>query len=166
MAKIPVLIVGAGPSGLNLSLALARRNVSHRVISDANGPGEQSRAIVVQARTLEFYDQFGFAEEVVEQGVIVEKAHVREGGESGEGREVLSFSFKELGAGLSPYPFALAYPQDAHERFLIKKLKEAGVAIEWGARLTGFGEAQMESTLLSSTITAALRRRSRLHLRL
>ena len=53
MAKIPVLIVGAGPSGLNLSLALARRNVPHRVISDANGPGEQSRAIVVQARTLD-----------------------------------------------------------------------------------------------------------------
>ena len=94
MPKIPVLIVGAGPSGLNLSLALARRKVPHRVISDANGPGEQSRAMVVQARTLEFYDQFGFAEEVVEQGVIVEKAHVREGGESGEGREVLSFSFK------------------------------------------------------------------------
>jgi len=138
MSKISVLVVGAGPSGLNLSLALARRKVPHRLIADANGPGEHSRAMVVQARTLEFYGQFGFAREVVNQGVTAEKAHVREGGESGGGREILTISFKEMGTGLSPYPFALAYPQDDHERFLIEKLKEAGVEVEWGAKLSGF----------------------------
>ena len=95
--------------------------------------------MVVQARTLEFYGQYGFAGEVVEQGVVAETAHVREGGSSGS-REVLSISFKEMGAGLSPYPFALAYPQDDHERFLIEKLKDAGCEVEWGAKLTGFSE--------------------------
>jgi 2-polyprenyl-6-methoxyphenol hydroxylase-like FAD-dependent oxidoreductase len=135
----PVLIVGAGPSGLNLALALARRNVPRRLISDADGPGKESRAMVVQARTLEFYDQYGFADEVVSEGVVAETAHVREGGESGS-REVLSISFKELGSGISPYPFALAYPQDDHERFLIEKLKVAGCEVEWGAKLTGFRE--------------------------
>ena len=125
MTLAPILIVGAGPSGLNLALALIRRNVQCHLISEADGPGEESRAMVVQARTLEFYGQYGFAGEVVEQGVIAETAHVREGG-SGGSREVLSISFKEMGAGLSPYPFALAYPQDDHERFLIAKLKDAG----------------------------------------
>ncbi len=96
--------------------------------------------MVVQARTLEFYDQYGFAGEVVEQGVVAETAHIRQGGESSLSREVLSLSFKEMGAGLSPYPFALAYPQDDHERFLIEKLKEAGCEVEWGAKLTGFSE--------------------------
>ncbi len=144
MSRLPLLIVGAGPSGLNLSMSLGRRNVPHRVISDMNGPGEQSRAMVVQARTLEFYDQFGFAEEVVKQGVIAKTAHVREGGDFDSGREVLSISFQTLGGGLSPFPFALAYPQDDHERFLIKKLKEIGVEIEWGAKLTGFSEAPNE----------------------
>ncbi len=149
MSNFPVLIVGAGPSGLNLSLALARRNVPHRLISDASGPGEQSRAMVVQARTLEFYDQFGFAREVVKQGIVAETAHVRDGGKSGAGRELLSISFKEMGSGLSPYPFALAYPQDDHERFLIDKLKEAGVEVEWGAKLTGFtqGETGVNATI-------------------
>ena len=143
MSGSPVLIVGAGPSGLNLSLALARRNVPHRLISDANGPGEQSRAMVVQARTLEFYGQYGFADEVVNQGVVAETAHVREAGKSDAGRrEVISFSFKELGSGLSPYPFALAYPQDDHERFLIGQLKKLGVEVEWGAKLAGFQEGQ------------------------
>jgi 2-polyprenyl-6-methoxyphenol hydroxylase-like FAD-dependent oxidoreductase len=139
MPPSPVLIVGAGPSGLNLALALVRRNVQCRLISEAAGPGEESRAMVVQARTLEFYGQYGFAKEVIEQGVVAETAHVREGGQSGS-REVLSISFKEMGAGLSPYPFALAYPQDDHERFLIAKLKDAGCEVEWGAKLTGFSE--------------------------
>jgi 2-polyprenyl-6-methoxyphenol hydroxylase-like FAD-dependent oxidoreductase len=67
MPQARVLIVGAGPSGLNLALALIRRNVSCRLISEASGPGEHSRAMVVQARTLEFYGQYGFAEEVVGQ---------------------------------------------------------------------------------------------------
>jgi 2-polyprenyl-6-methoxyphenol hydroxylase-like FAD-dependent oxidoreductase len=141
MTPAPVLIVGAGPSGLNLALALIRRNIPCRLISEAGGPGEESRAMVVQARTLEFYGQYGFAGEVIEQGVVAETAHVREGGSSGS-REVLSISFKDLGAGLSPYPFALAYPQDDHERFLIEKLKNAGCEVEWGARLTGFREEE------------------------
>ncbi len=98
--------------------------------------------MVVQARTLEFYGQYGFAGEVIEQGVVAETAHVREGGETSRSREVLSISFKEMGAGLSPYPFALAYPQDDHERFLIEKLKHAGCEVEWGAKLTGFSERE------------------------
>jgi 2-polyprenyl-6-methoxyphenol hydroxylase-like FAD-dependent oxidoreductase len=96
--------------------------------------------MVVQARTLEFYGQYGFAEEVVNEGTVAETAHVLEAGGSDTGREVVSFSFKELGNALSPYPFALAYPQDDHERFLIAKLRKLGVEVEWGAKLTGFEE--------------------------
>jgi 2-polyprenyl-6-methoxyphenol hydroxylase-like FAD-dependent oxidoreductase len=51
MPPAPVLIVGAGPSGLNLALALIRRSVQCRLISEADGPGEESRAMVVQARS-------------------------------------------------------------------------------------------------------------------
>lgn len=145
MPSTPVLIVGAGPSGLNLALSLIRRNIPCRLISEAKGPGEESRAMVVQARTLEFYGQYGFAEEVVGQGVIAETAHVREGGPRGS-REVLSISFKEMGTGLSPYPFALAYPQDDHERFLIGKLKNAGCEVAWGAKLIGFCETKDGAT--------------------
>ncbi len=138
MKPSPVLIVGAGPTGLNLALSLARRGVPFRLITESDGPGEHSRAMVVQARTLEFYGQYGFAGEMIEQGVIAVAAHLREGGERGPAHEVVSFSFKDLGEGLSRYPFALAYPQDDHERFLVAKLKEAGGAVEWRSRLTGF----------------------------
>ena len=142
MSTTPVIIVGAGPTGLVLALSLARRGVPFRIISDAEGPGEHSRAMAVQARTLEFYDQFGFAEEIVRQGIPALRARVREAGENGRGREILSLNFRDLGEGLSPFPFPLAYPQDEHERFLIAKLAEAGVSIEWRSRLTGFSQDQ------------------------
>jgi 2-polyprenyl-6-methoxyphenol hydroxylase-like FAD-dependent oxidoreductase len=139
--NLPVLIVGAGPTGLNLALSLARRGVPARLISEAEGPGEHSRAMVVQARTLEFYGQYGFADEMVREGVIVHTAHLREA--SGDSsREVLTFSFQDLGTGISPYAFALAYPQDDHERFLLRKLAELGTHVEWRSRLTGFNQTE------------------------
>jgi len=146
----PILIVGAGPTGLNLALSLARRGVPFRIISDANGPGEHSRALAVQARTLEFYGQFGFADEVIAQGIVAESVHIREGDDHDAAREVTTVSFKDLGDGISPYPFALAYAQDDHERFLIGKLKEIGFDIEWQSKLIGFTE---ESGSVRATIS-------------
>src|SRR5437868_2420876 len=38
--------------------------------------------------------------------------------------------FGDMGAGLSPFPYTLVYPQDEHERLLIDRLAEAGVQVE------------------------------------
>jgi 2-polyprenyl-6-methoxyphenol hydroxylase-like FAD-dependent oxidoreductase len=135
-----VLIAGAGPTGLVLALNLARRGVRFRLISEAAGPGEQSRAMALQARTLEFYRQLGFAEEIIRDGVVVEHAHFRESYGPGQVREIFKLRFGDLGAGISPYPFVLTYPQDDHEHFLVRKLAELGVAVEWNSRLTGFSQ--------------------------
>ena len=131
-----VLIVGAGPTGLVLALNLARRGVPFRIVADAGGPGQRSRAMVVQARTLEFYRQLGFAEEIVDEGIVVPHLHLREASGDGRLREMVRLNFTDLGDGISPYPFALTYPQDDHERFLIKKLAAAGIDVEWNTKLT------------------------------
>ena len=136
MAKTPVLIVGAGPTGLALGLRLAHHKVAFRIIDRNGGPGQASRAMVVQARTLELYDQVGLADEVIAQGIIVDVAHVREGG-----REIATLEFRDLGAGLSPYPYPLCYAQDDHERFLAGKLAALGCAIEWNTALEDFSES-------------------------
>ena len=52
-----VLVVGAGPTGLTLALWLRRFGIAVRVIDRSTGPGETSRALAVQARTLEFQRQ-------------------------------------------------------------------------------------------------------------
>ena len=50
-----VLIIGAGPTGLVLALWLARLGVRVRIIDKTAEPGTTSRAVAVQARTLELY---------------------------------------------------------------------------------------------------------------
>ncbi len=132
----PVLIVGAGPTGLVLALRLAHHEVPFRIIDRNSGPGQASRAMVVQARTLELYDQLGLGDEVVAQGIVMNAGHIRV-----SGREVATLDFRDLGRGLSPYPFPLCYAQDDHERWLIAKLAALGCQVEWSTELKEFSEA-------------------------
>ena len=138
MTKTPILIAGAGPTGLVLALSLARRGTPFRLITAAKEPGRQSRAMAVHARTLEFYRQFGFADAVVAAGVKAKTLHLRETGKDGASREVTRFEMKDLADGATPYPFVLTFPQDDHERFLVGELKKLGIEVEWDAKLTGF----------------------------
>ena len=128
-----VLIVGAGPTGLVLAIRLARHGVAVRIIDKNSGPGQASRAMAVHARTLEFYRQLGFAEVLVNLGIKIESIHLREAGE-----DVAELPLKDIGAGISPYPFVLAFPQDDHERFLVEQLKALGVEVEWNTELESF----------------------------
>ena len=148
MADTPILIIGAGPSGLLLALRLARHGVAFRIIDKNPGPGLASRAMVVQARTLEFYDQLGLADKIISQGIIVETLHLWR-----NSREVAELQLANFGQGLSPYPFALSFPQDDHEKFLVAELKAAGVAVEWNTSLQDLGqdENQVTATLLNGS---------------
>jgi 2-polyprenyl-6-methoxyphenol hydroxylase-like FAD-dependent oxidoreductase len=130
------LIVGAGPTGLVLALWLTRLGASVRIIDKTAEPGTTSRAVAVQARTLELYRQVGLADAVVEGGVKVAGAHfwVR-------GTKAAHIPLSRLGQGLSPFPYALTYPQDAHERLLIERLKALGVIVERRTELVRFDQA-------------------------
>jgi 2-polyprenyl-6-methoxyphenol hydroxylase-like FAD-dependent oxidoreductase len=136
MPNAPVLIVGAGPTGLVLALWLTHLKVPVRLIDRATEPGTTSRALAVQARTLEFYDQIHLARTVVERGHRVQAVNFW-----AAGKRRASAQFGDLGAGLSPFSFALVYPQDEHERLLIDCLGELGVAVERGCELASFEES-------------------------
>jgi len=130
------LIVGAGPTGLALAHRLVRHGVPFRIIDRNPGPGTASRAMVVHARSLELYQQIGLADDMVALGIRMEGAHLR----SKRG-EITRVAFGEMGAGLSPYPFVLSLAQDEHERLLVDRLAEQGVAVEWETALVSFSEA-------------------------
>src|SRR5438552_6690199 len=68
MRDTDVLIVGAGPTGLVLALWLTRLGVRAKIVDKTAEPGTTSRALAVQARTLELYRQIGLADAVVERG--------------------------------------------------------------------------------------------------
>jgi 2-polyprenyl-6-methoxyphenol hydroxylase-like FAD-dependent oxidoreductase len=131
-----VLVVGAGPTGLVLALWLSRMGVRVRVIDKSAEPGTTSRALAVQARTLEQYAQLGLAEALVERGLKMTAANLWVAG-----KKVARAPLGDMGAGISPFPFVLIYPQDEHERLLIEHLHAAGVAIERRTELLGFADA-------------------------
>jgi 2-polyprenyl-6-methoxyphenol hydroxylase-like FAD-dependent oxidoreductase len=128
-----VLIIGAGPTGLVLALWLTRLGVKVRIVDKTAEPGTTSRAVAVQARTLEFYRQVGLAAAVVEAGVKVAAANLWVGGTN-----AARLPLGRIGEGLSRFPFALTYPQDAHERLLIDRLGASGVNVERRTELVRF----------------------------
>src|SRR5262245_38501300 len=130
-----VLITGAGPTGLVLALWLTRLGVKVRIIDKTAEPGTTSRAVAVQARTLELYRQVGLAEAVVEAGVKVAAANFWVGG-----ARAARLPLGRMGEGLSPFPFALTYPQDAHERLLIERLDAVGAKVERRTELVRFDQ--------------------------
>ena len=129
------MIVGAGPTGLVLALWLSRLGVGVRIIDKAGEPGTTSRALAVQARTLEFYRQLGIADSVVAGGVKVAALNLWVKGES-----AVRVPLRRIGEGMSPYPFPLVFPQDDHERLLIERLEASGVEVERRTELVGFDQ--------------------------
>jgi 2-polyprenyl-6-methoxyphenol hydroxylase-like FAD-dependent oxidoreductase len=109
-----VLIVGAGPTGLVLALWLTQLSVPVRIVDKTAEPGTTSRALAVQARTLELYRQVGLADAVITRGRKMTTINLWK-----SGKNVAHIVFGDRGADLSPFPYALIYPQDEHEHLLI-----------------------------------------------
>jgi len=133
--KTGVLIAGAGPTGLVLALWLARLKVHVRIIDKTAEPGTTSRALAVQARTLELYNQVGIADVVVERGRKAPAVNLWVAG-----KQLAHAALGDIGDDLSPYPYALIFPQDEHERLLVDRLAQAGVEVERRTELLGFEE--------------------------
>ena len=139
-----VLIVGAGPTGLALALWLTRRGVAVRIIDRTAEPGTTSRALAVQARTLELYRQLGIGDRLVQGGVSIAGLNLWV-----KGRRAARVPLGAIGEGRTPFPFVLIFPQDAHERLLIEELEKHGVKVERSAELTALeqDEERVRATL-------------------
>jgi len=128
-----VLVVGAGPTGLVLALWLTHMGVRVRMIDKTAEPGTTSRALAVQARTLELYDQLGLANEVVQRSRAVVAINLWV-----TGKRRTHVPIGEMGSGISPYPLPIIFPQDEHERLLIEQLLKLGVRVQRSTELLDF----------------------------
>ncbi len=131
--RTQVLIVGAGPTGLVLALWLAKQGVDVRIVDKALEPGTTSRALAVQARTLELYRQLDLDQAVLERGHKTPGVNLWV-----EGRKRAHIDFTTVGEGLTPYSFLEIFPQDLHEQLLIERLADFGIAVERGIELIRF----------------------------
>ena len=122
-----------------LALWLTRLGVRVRIVDKLAEPGTTSRALAVQARTLEFYQQLGFADRLVERGRKIAAINMWVAG-----RHVARGVLADIGAGISPFPYPLIYPQDEHERLLIEQLARHDVHVERLIELEGLEEIDGE----------------------
>lgn len=128
-----VLIVGAGPTGLVLALWLTAQGLQVRIVDKTRAPGTTSRALAVQARTLELYRQLDLTDAVLAAGHRNPALNLWT---CGKKRATLRFG--SAGRETTRYPFVLIYPQDRHERLLIARLEALGVAVERQTECLGF----------------------------
>lgn len=141
VSEIDVLIVGAGPTGLVMAAEMARRGVSYRLVDIARSPTDLSKAIGIQARTLEIFDSLGIASEFTSRGVKGVAANIYDGRE-----RIAHVSFAELD---SRFPYLLFLPQSETERLLLAHLEHLGGQVERGVKLVGFTQDE-------TGVTAAL----------
>jgi 2-polyprenyl-6-methoxyphenol hydroxylase-like FAD-dependent oxidoreductase len=125
-----VLIVGAGPTGLMLANQLGRRGVRATIIDRHGGPAMQSRAMAVQARTLEIYAKLGVADQAVALGAPGNGANMWV-----HGQRRARIPLKEIGEGLSPFPYVLMLGQDDNERILGAHLRRWNMDVLWNTEL-------------------------------
>jgi 2-polyprenyl-6-methoxyphenol hydroxylase-like FAD-dependent oxidoreductase len=127
-----VLISGGGPTGLTAALELRRFGIPVRVIDESEGPAATSRAVGIQARTLEEMELRGLADEFVRIG------HRATGGDIyGEGKLLARADFTRIP---SRYNYLLFLSQTETDRILRDALEAEGAAVEWGVKMTAFGQ--------------------------
>jgi 2-polyprenyl-6-methoxyphenol hydroxylase-like FAD-dependent oxidoreductase len=125
--ETPVLIAGAGPSGLALAVTLACRSIKAMLIDKAERGQDTSRAIVLHPGSLLALEPIGVTPLLIERGLRTTKLVI--------GTPTRTLLTADFGSLPPPYPFALTIPQNETEAVLRKRLSVLGGSVEWDCEL-------------------------------
>jgi 2-polyprenyl-6-methoxyphenol hydroxylase-like FAD-dependent oxidoreductase len=119
-----VLVVGGGPTGLLTAGELARRGIAVRLIEKHPFRQPLSKALVVQARTLEVMDIIGISEDFLKRGYPAPGLNM-----SLDNRRPVSVDMRTLH---TRFPYLLVLPQQETEEILEVHLCAHGASMERG----------------------------------
>jgi 2-polyprenyl-6-methoxyphenol hydroxylase-like FAD-dependent oxidoreductase len=120
--RLPVLIVGAGPTGLMMACELARHGIPCRIIDKKTERTLSSNATWIQTRTIEIFDQIGIADRFLEIGHPCDAINLY-----ADGKHLVKMPLNHIN---SVYPFILMLPQSDTERLLNERLEEFNCKVE------------------------------------
>jgi len=130
VADPDVLIVGAGPTGLTLAAQLQAFGVRFRIVDRLEDRARESRALAVQARSLELLQTLGLGEALAARGNPSARLVLHL-----DGRPVAEVTLGAIGATDTRFPFILFVSQAETEALLLDHLAAAGVTVERGVEL-------------------------------
>lgn len=128
-SPLPVLIVGAGPTGLTLGIELARRGIPFRLIDRERERPTTSRALGTQPRTVEVFDMMGIPTSELHPATQPRGFQFMEGP-----RTLGRVEF----ADRAGRPALLVMNEADTERVLEARLEAAGGHVERGVEFAGF----------------------------
>lgn len=131
--ELDVLIVGAGPTGLTLAVQLRAFGVRFRLVDRLLDRTHESRALAMQARTLEVLQSVGLADVLVARGRTSIRLMIHF-----EDRVAGEVRLGDIGALDTRFPFLLFISQAETEAILGEHLASLGVTVERGIELTEF----------------------------
>lgn len=142
-----VLIVGAGPTGLALAIALKQSGVDHLVIDKLAQGQNTSRAAVIHSHTLEALDQLGVSKSLMQQGLALAKFAIRD-----RDRPLVQLRFDELP---SDYRCLLMIPQDVTEQLLAERFASLGGVVHRGVTAVAIEQKEDSASAILEDSTGA-----------
>ena len=115
---------------------LSRFKIPFRIIDKNEGPTTQSRALVIQPRSLEIFEQMGIAERAVKQGRTFQTINYVVNGKLAQ-----RVPLGDFGKGLTQFPYLLILEQSKTEPLLIDFLRHQGHGVEWLTELASFSHS-------------------------
>jgi 2-polyprenyl-6-methoxyphenol hydroxylase-like FAD-dependent oxidoreductase len=131
--KTQVIIIGAGPTGLSMAVQLLRYDIDFVILEKNEKTTPFSKAVVVQARTLEIFNEIGIAEKAIKEGRLTTAMNIFY-----KGKRKAGINISGLGEGLSPFPFALSLEQSKTEKLLVDYLSAKRKPIYWQSEFIRF----------------------------
>jgi 2-polyprenyl-6-methoxyphenol hydroxylase-like FAD-dependent oxidoreductase len=131
--KTQVLIIGAGPTGLMMAAQLVRYNVDFILLEKNKAITHLTKAIAIQARSLEIFQELGIDQQAIEEGRITNGMNLFY-----KGQRLAAIDLAGLGKGMSQYSFALSLEQSKTEKMLLDHLQKLGKSVEWGSAIVSF----------------------------
>ncbi|KAI8599215.1 FAD-binding monooxygenase [Dissophora ornata] len=157
--QVPVLIVGAGPTGLFAALLLTKMGIPCRLIDRQHEPSKLSKALVIHARTLEIFQMVGRSD-VKDEDTLLGK-FMSEGSQLAEfyiyfGKKLTSI-VPALRNTESRFNYGLFLEQAKTVEILTEELTKAGMHVERGWELMDTKVVEMDGASKSYVETTIRR---------
>lgn len=144
--NLPILIIGAGPTGLTAALELSRRNIPVRLIERREGPSPLSRAVGLMPGSMEIFKNCGVETAIRKEALEVEALDIWRGDQ-----KVTSI---DMDGHDDPAVRLLCLPQDRTEAILADGLAQYGAGAEYGAT---FESLSQDGEEIAATVSGETR---------